>query len=486
MTRWRSANRLLVLLVLAGACGNSGPLLGHVDGSASADSGEGGGAVDALNIADARGTWIRVMSGSKSRSVAGISVLANDDILVAGSFESSIVLGSGEATEATLSSTVMIDVFIARLSGNGTLKWAASIDSGVSAGARWPSGPLNSLGDVMVVAGAGAGATTYDYPGGPTSSTTDPGELWAYYSADGQAIRVHGTMLRTLGAIAHPGANTYSLLVLDNRMPEKPTVRVRRLNGKHEDLDPTPKLSNTPSYTMRSASAFAGGADGALAVSASFAATDTPPFGLPAGTGDRVCLASLRADDSVVWSRILSEADQGGSVSVLAGVGHESGPWFVVVGGSAGITLPIPAGGGETRIAKGRFLVCYGKDGDALWSRILPDGFKALAEAPDNSVWILGALTGEQSVNIPERNLSLNAGGTPLSYLMQYSKEGALVKVIVLRGARNPNLAVLSDGSLAIAGEFADSVRIGEGEPWEIDADAPRSFYNVFVARCLP
>jgi hypothetical protein len=167
-------------------------------------------------------------------------------------------------------------------------------------------------------------------------------------------------------------------------------------------------------------------------------------------------------------------------------VGQELGPWFVMVRGSGGVTLPIPAAGGEAKLEKGRYVIAYANDGNPLWLRTLPETTLAASAAPDGSLWVAGDIARGANAEIPEKSLSLSAGQNPLSYFMHYSKDGTLMKVVVVRGAGHATLAVLSDGSLAIAGTFSDSVRIGEGESWEFAVDKPKLSFGVFLARCFP
>jgi hypothetical protein len=488
----RNARGMLVVcaVVMIGGCSSSSPSSRDGGGTATEKT-ESGTAPDTGSSAGQK-PWAYVLGTGSSVSIAGIAAQDGDDLQIAGDFENSFVFGPGQPGEKTLQSSLKNEVFTARLSASGALKWATSLGCGVEASAVWPSGPLNGLGDILVVTRVPAGARTYDYVGGETYTTNDKGQLWAYYATDGQPVRMFGTLMTAFSAVAHKGTNNYSLLVASDLdptgpirvNPENPVTFVRRLSGKHQDLDNSEDLVKSPRYHLRTAHAFAGAPDGALALAASFRSTDPPPFGLSAGTGDRVCLASLRADDSVAWAKIVAEADQGKVVGIDAAVGRESGPWYVVVAGTG--SLPVPAAGGETRFEKGRYVVAYAKDGSALWSRSLPMGFTAAADAPDNSLWILGNLIGEQRIEIAEKGPSLAADGKPVSYFIHYSKEGAPMKVVVVRGAWNPRLAVLSDGSLAIAGEFFDSARIGEGEPWAFTAESPRWPYNAFVARVFP
>ncbi|MCX6645528.1 MAG: hypothetical protein NTY09_04100 [bacterium] len=111
--------------------------------------------------------WAKRAGGSDFDRGIGVTTLSDNSVVVTGKYEGTVTFGEGEFNQTALTSSGIIDIFIARYNPDGTLAWAKS-----AGGASWSdntSGITTLSDNSTVVTGQFSGSATFG-PGEPNET----------------------------------------------------------------------------------------------------------------------------------------------------------------------------------------------------------------------------------------------------------------------------------------------------------------------------
>ena len=102
--------------------------------------------------------WVKSAGGLSTQSSSNVAALSDNSTVVMGYFANSSTFGAGETNEQVLTSTGLMDIFIARYNSDGTLAWAkqaGGLDADVGMGIT------KLLDNSTIITGAYSGSSTF-------------------------------------------------------------------------------------------------------------------------------------------------------------------------------------------------------------------------------------------------------------------------------------------------------------------------------------
>ncbi len=431
-----------------------------------------------------------------------IASLPDGGVFVLGTFSGTVTFGAGEPAATTLAAEGGTDIYLARLSADGTLAFVAHIRS---AGGRDAPRAVAALPDGgAVVTGACEGASTFGDDPDPSRNLSFPGggglDLFvAGYSGDGrlrfalsggQPLDESGTGVASYldggflvaGFAPRPGSGNeiaFARAAPGASGTELETTFNVQAGGPGDDQAAAVATfadgSGVVAGFFEGTAAFdgtsllsRGGRDAFVArIDARGAFTFVNPIG---GNGDDVAAAVAAFPD--------------GSILVAGTFRGE-----VQVGGTTtGESLTAQGGADDSDI----FVVRYNQKGDIEFAARAGgdslDGARGAAVLGDGSAVVAGFFSGTARFGLGAGAVELTAAGGKDAFAARYDARGVLQHAVPAGGAADDEAAAaaaFSDGAMLVAGLFSGRATFGGGEAGETPV-AAEGAQDAFLARYEP
>lgn len=385
--------------------------------------------------------------GTQTEKGTSVATFEDGSSIVVGDFQDSATFGAGEANETTLTSAGLEDVFAARYNADGTLAFAVLTASGTASNGRAKVTVLT--GEAFAISGNYTGTATFGIGEANETTLTSAGSEDAFvagYNADG-----------TLAFAVSAGGTGLDFCLGISSFADDSVV----ITGGFENT-------------------------------ATFGAGDPNETALVSGGGRDIYVAKYNADGTLAFAVSASGTalDDGRNVTTF------SNGSFLAVGriGSTGVTFGVGEAnetfinGGADRDA---FVAKYNANGTLAFAKLVGGGDEfdeavAVKALSDASFFVLGTFRDVAVFGVGEANeTTFTSAGEEDIFLAKYSADGILQLIKQAGGTgidRAFGLAVLSDGSAIVAGDFENTATFGPGEANETALTSAGSS-DIFVAK---
>lgn len=392
-------------------------------------------------------TWVRSTVGEGEINSNAIAVLSDKSVVVTGSFRGTTTFGAGEANQTQLvPSGWRGDIFVARYNPDGTLAWARRV-GGWSSGGEISQSVAVLSDNSIIITGYFSDTITLDNGTADQAQlvTAQPAFYIARYYYDGTlawAKRVGGTNFSQGNTVAVLSDNSFVIRgSFSGRAPGQPGWE--EANGKvtfGEGEANQTQLTST------------GGHDGG----GSF-------------------LARYNPDGTLAWARRMAGRFSSELADAIAVLSDNS---IVVTGEIDGTTTFGDGDANETDLVasdKDFFIARYNPDGTLAWVKDdgrtgygSSSGSCSIAALSDNSIVVAGVFGRSVTFGAGEAN-ETQLNSSAVDFIARYNADGTLAWAKCAANAYEASLpihavAVLSDNSFIVTGDFRRNVTFDSGE----------------------